>query len=627
MSRRTIGNIVRRQGGTVLGGSRKAPLTEEIMQLAGSRYLAGETALAIATDLGCSRATLLSKLRERGVAIRHGRQAVVSRQVAESLPDLYRQGATISDLAFHLDLPEGVVARELSSAGIHIDSTRRLSPAHLGLKQRPKPPRRTSEISEALEAEILTRYQAGDPPRDIADDHHLMLPAVRLLLRQHGIENDQARALYALTLDEELRTAELYRENWSMSRLAREFGVSLNTVRSALVRHGGEIHAQERRMRLKRDEITSELEDEISARYTQGESVSKLGSDLAIKRDDIRAILAERGHEILGARRKYPLREDAFAALDGDTSYWIGMLASDGGVFQNSVQLGLHAFDYCHMEAYREFLGTTGRPISGESMNMAVLVVHSARIVRDLSQYGITPAKSLNLEIRADVAEDWSFWRGAWDGDGHIQSEKTTMGLTSGSKTFIEQAARFLRSHGLDPRVRKVKPSHQKRRHSRALGGRSITAKHQIWTLTLNRDDTLLALAAMYPEGATALPRKAVRAAELLTKHAELLKQVRAIRLHPDIAAAKVPHRAKRVAVLLREEGPLNGAAIEERLGLPEGSVAARPLQELRAAGLVTILAQIPGARGGYRLYIAATPTRTTRTNGPQIHLVTTVTA
>jgi transposase len=84
------------------------------------RYEAGALADEIAADFGVSRATVINRLREEGVTIRHGgtqRRQWDADQVAQMCA-LYQEGITQERIAVQFGTHQGQVSRVLREAGV-----------------------------------------------------------------------------------------------------------------------------------------------------------------------------------------------------------------------------------------------------------------------------------------------------------------------------------------------------------------------------------------------------------------------------------------------------------------------------------------------------------------------------
>src|SRR5205085_9225815 len=123
-------------------------------------------------------------------------------------------------------------------------------------------------------------------------------------------------------------------------------------------------------------------------------------------------------------KRRYALREDAFARLDDEaTAYWLGFLCADGCNYRRrgcgEVHLVLQKRDIPHLERFAAFVGTE-KPIRKEARYETYrLSLYSKRMSDDLIRLGCPPRKSWALAFPAVpgplVAH---FIRGYFDGDG-----------------------------------------------------------------------------------------------------------------------------------------------------------------------------------------------------------------
>lgn len=149
------------------------------------------------------------------------------------------------------------------------------------------------------------------------------------------------------------------------------------------------------------------------------------------------------------------LRHDYFRAINNvDQAYWLGMLAADGCVYENTVQLQL--VDSEVVAAFAKAVGcdnkTDVRTRNGTKTSYRCKF-SSPTMVAHLADHGIVARKS--KVIRApklkDVPLQTAFWRGYFDGDGCFsRAPKSRMGtratLVSGSRGMLLDFQRhFLR--------------------------------------------------------------------------------------------------------------------------------------------------------------------------------------
>lgn len=159
-------------------------------------------------------------------------------------------------------------------------------------------------------------------------------------------------------------------------------------------------------------------------------------------------------------RRRHMLNEGFFTVVDSeDKAYWFGFLAADGYISEKGVRLDLQARDRAHLEKFRASLASTHaifdrtdtvRLPSGRTGTYphSYVYIPSVILATRLAELGLTPKKSHRVqpctEIRDDVAHH--YWRGVFDGDGHISrnGNSWTVGLC-GNSFMVQGFAAFIR--------------------------------------------------------------------------------------------------------------------------------------------------------------------------------------
>ncbi|MFT3855106.1 MAG: hypothetical protein QM733_20580 [Ilumatobacteraceae bacterium] len=98
-----------------------------------------------------------------------------------------------------------------------------------------KPPaHRQHRLSEALQQEVIQRYQAGESVYTLAAAYDVHRGTVSAILKRHGVNRR-----YNLLSQEQLnQAAELYRSGRSLAQIGKTMGVSAKTIHSALRRLG-----------------------------------------------------------------------------------------------------------------------------------------------------------------------------------------------------------------------------------------------------------------------------------------------------------------------------------------------------------------------------------------------------
>ena len=119
--------------------------------------------------------------------------------------------------------------------------------------------------------------------------------------------------------------------------------------------------------------------------------------------------------------RKYRVNDKYFDTINTEEkAYWLGMIAADGNVYKNTLQLGLQKQDKEHLLKFRNAINSTHKLISLDK-NQYSLQIYSKNLVQSLKQYYIVPNKhkivkppNINKKLMSH------YWRGVFDGDGHI---------------------------------------------------------------------------------------------------------------------------------------------------------------------------------------------------------------
>lgn len=128
---------------------------------------------------------------------------------------------------------------------------------------------------------------------------------------------------------------------------------------------------------------------------------------------------------------KYSVNEHVFDLLTPVSSYWLGMMASDGYILRDRDAFGLHSCqkDRKHIEDFKSFLEYTGEVkdrvvhCKGKEYGASGIIVTSAYLIHLFNQYGIVAAKS-NQDIdyidKIPLVFKIFFIVGYLDGDGSV---------------------------------------------------------------------------------------------------------------------------------------------------------------------------------------------------------------
>lgn len=178
--------------------------------------------------------------------------------------------------------------------------------------------------------------------------------------------------------------------------------------------------------------------------------------------------------------RRYTLNENYFKTWSPDMAYILGLIATDGNVFDRRVlKIQLQIKDIDILEKIKEQLNFSGNInlrkniIGDKTFLSAELCIYSTPLVHSLEELNIFSNKSLTIGRFDFIPEEYEldFIRGVIDGDGSIgesnnskssRSVQMRLRIFSGSLTFIEYIQDIMEKHGFG----RPKCSIEKRKHT-----------------------------------------------------------------------------------------------------------------------------------------------------------------
>lgn len=187
-------------------------------------------------------------------------------------------------------------------------------------------------------------------------------------------------------------------------------------------------------------EATEEEKDAIIADYLVGSSPEKACKKFGYSHTVLYKALKDRGISTRwrGKNRKHGVCADFFDVIDNEEkAYWLGFITADGSVSPKGVlSIKLSRLDKPHLEKLRTALSYEGE--IQDSMteawgwvypNSRLAITHTG-LVQALNRLGVIPNKSTRETPCTEVPQDLMFhyWRGMFDGDGHISPGKTEKG-------------------------------------------------------------------------------------------------------------------------------------------------------------------------------------------------------
>lgn len=183
--------------------------------------------------------------------------------------------------------------------------------------------------------------------------------------------------------------------------------------------------------------LTKSQEYEICQLYKDGNSIRKIAERFPVGRTRIGSILKKHKIETKSTGnpyrlRKYTVDEGYFNKIDTpEKAYWLGFILSDGHVSQDGVHIALSQKDHCHLEKFKECIGSSHNvkvvdvdyKYKGKlkSKKASRLDVYSKKMVENLRELGIESNKSLIVKPpKTKNIFKFHLIRGIFDGDGSI---------------------------------------------------------------------------------------------------------------------------------------------------------------------------------------------------------------
>jgi hypothetical protein len=164
---------------------------------------------------------------------------------------------------------------------------------------------------------------------------------------------------------------------------------------------------------------------------------------------------------------KYTLNKCFFDEIDTEEkAYWLGFITADGGIVCTELVLSLKTEDTNHIELFQKSI-QSNHPIkiSKTKINDKIilqprLVISSVDLIHSLKKLGVGEKKSLIVQP-AMIPEQFykDYWRGIFDGDGHIGLSSThrCMELT-GNYFILDGFSKFIETEiGIKGKISKSK--------------------------------------------------------------------------------------------------------------------------------------------------------------------------
>lgn len=243
---------------------------------------------------------------------------------------------------------------------------------------------------------------------------------------------------------------------------------------------------------------SSQIEKSIEL-YLAGKNSREVAEEMNIHKAVVKQWVRKAGvsRELSDSNRRVALNVNCFSEINPETLYWAGMFAADGCVHsgkrnRNSINLTLQYRDIEHLYKFREFCGSEHK-INTNERNHSQFSFDSAKVFKDLKQFGIAPNKSFTYDPPEFCCKSPDFWRGMIDGDGHLlisQKKYLNIGLCGSQQTIESFSVWASEITGRKPTVWKYKN------------------KNCYYTLVIGRRAMVLAKELYYDNNLVCLDRK-----------------------------------------------------------------------------------------------------------------------
>ena len=224
-------------------------------------------------------------------------------------------------------------------------------------------------------------------------------------------------------LEVKKRMVEAYKNGMTQKEAAGLFGYTEATCGKALKEFG---------IPIKQPLATQEEKKVMVKAYREGATQREAAAEFGFSPIVCMGALKEfnvKKRTLSEAKRQYTLNENFFHKIDSEEkAYILGFVMADAGVYKNYLNIHLALKDKAHIQKILDAMGSN-QPIRmwdhhsfGKIFKAAGVSIASAKIVKDLRQFGVVENKSLILNPILNFPGRFykDVFRGMVDGDGSI---------------------------------------------------------------------------------------------------------------------------------------------------------------------------------------------------------------
>lgn len=194
----------------------------------------------------------------------------------------------------------------------------------------------------------------------------------------------------------------------------------------------------------------ADLEMQVLELYKSNLEVKEICQKLNVYKD-YPSIVAKKYGIARGSGKKSTINPDLFMYGSKYADYWIGYIIADGNIscIDRSHRISLASID---IEIKNKFISYCGANYHLQKDDLHVMYFSSKEIVGNLLSYGITPKKSLTLNLTIPINSH--LLRGIFDGDGSVHNKRSCCKITTGSIDLGKQIVDYLEKFNIYSKLR-----------------------------------------------------------------------------------------------------------------------------------------------------------------------------
>lgn len=199
-----------------------------------------------------------------------------------------------------------------------------------------------------------------------------------------------------------------------------------------------------------KNRYNTELESQVIELYKLNLEVKEICKQLNVYKD-YPSIVAKKYGIARGSGKKSTINHELFTYGSKSADYWIGYIIADGNIscVRRSNRLSLATTD---TEIKDKFISYCGANYHLQSSNLHIMYFSNKKIVDILMSYGVSPKKSLTIELTIPINNH--LLRGIFDGDGCVHNKRNCCKITTGSIKLGTQIVNYLERFNIYSKLR-----------------------------------------------------------------------------------------------------------------------------------------------------------------------------